>query len=256
MGSFRSLSPGSHCLGALLLVLFGGMGNLAFGQAPASLELAVLGSGGPGATGRASSSYLVLIDGVARILVDAGSGSFARLGESQISLTHADIILLTHLHIDHAGELPGIFKARAVSTSGAIVFNVWGPEGSHGGQQAAYFPSTRRFLDLLFGPQGAFAYLKDFSAPITLHAHDIGARVVANPTPRVIDRDRAFVITAVAGHHGDAPAVIYRVDHAGKSITFSGDVDAKGLPGLRAIAKGTDLLVFNSHAAPRGRRTG
>jgi len=40
--------------------------------------------------------------------------------------------------------------------------------------------------------------------------------------------------------------VIYRVDYAGKSITFSGDIDAKGLPGLRAIAKGSDLLVFNS----------
>jgi ribonuclease BN (tRNA processing enzyme) len=40
--------------------------------------------------------------------------------------------------------------------------------------------------------------------------------------------------------------VIYRIDYAGKSITFSGDIDAKGLAGLRTIAKGSDLLVFNS----------
>ena len=78
-----------------------------------SLELMVLGSGGPGAFGRAASCYLVLVGGTARILVDAGPGAFARLGEAKLSLSDTDIVLLTHLHIDHAGELPGLFKARA-----------------------------------------------------------------------------------------------------------------------------------------------
>ena len=27
-----------------------------------------------------------------------------------------------------------------------------------------------------------------------------------------------------AGHHRDAPAVMYRIDHAGKSMTFSGEI--------------------------------
>jgi len=87
----------------------------------------VLGSGGPGALGRAASCYLVLIDGHARILVDAGPGAFARLGEAKLSLADTDIVLLTHLHVDHAGELPGLFKARAVSGGDSVVFNVWGP---------------------------------------------------------------------------------------------------------------------------------
>ena len=42
------------------------------------------------------------------------------------------------------------------------------------------------------------------------------------------------------------PSVIYRIEHAGKSVTFSGDIDAQGLPALRRIAKSTDLLVFNT----------
>jgi ribonuclease BN (tRNA processing enzyme) len=215
-------------------------------QAPSPpIELLVLGSGGPGATGRAASSYLVFIDGIPRILADAGPGSFARLGEAQVSLAHTDIVLLTHLHIDHAGELPGLFKARVVSTSGPVVFDVWGPEGSPGGPQGAYFPSTRLFLQLLFGPKGAFAYLSDFSAPMTIHAHDVAVSADPNRSPRRIYTQGDLVISAIAGHHGDAPAVIYRIDHAGKSITFSGDIDAAGLPALRRIAQGTDLLVFN-----------
>jgi ribonuclease BN (tRNA processing enzyme) len=211
---------------------------------PPPLEVLVLGSGGPGASGRASASYLVLVDGEARILVDAGSGAFARIGEARVPLSKVDLVLLTHLHIDHAGELAGIFKSRAVSNPGPLAFDLWGPTGAQRQGANAYFPSTTELVQLLFGTHGAFAYLPDFAARLDIRAHDIVAPGDAQPRP-VFERGD-LAITAVAGHHGDAPAVIYRIDHAGKSVTFSGDIDAKGLAALRAIAKGTDLLVFNS----------
>jgi len=233
-------------LALVALLLLSAASAIHWQASAATLEMAVLGSGGPGATGRASSSYLVLMDGIPRILVDAGPGSFARLGEAKLSLAKTDIVLLTHLHIDHAGELPGLFKARAVSSSDAIEFNVWGPDGSPKPLKGANFPSTSRFLQLLFGPDGAFAYLSDFSAPMTVQAHDIPAGLIANAQPHEIFKQGALVITAIAGHHGDAPAVIYRIDYGGRSITFSGDIDAAGLANLRRIAGNTDLLVFNS----------
>ena len=232
---------------ALLAAAWAGLDSSAFGQtATTPLELVVLGSGGPGATGRAASCDLVLIDGTPRILVDAGPGAFVRLGEARLSVSDTDIVLLTHLHIDHAGELPGLFKARAVSTDHPIVFKVWGPTGTGPRRQDAQFPSASQFLDLLFGKNGAFAYLSDFAAPITIQAHDVPAQVQPHPVPKAIFKENGLVIAAVAGHHGDAPAVIYRIDYRGKSITFSGDIDAQGLSGLSAISKGSDLLVFNS----------
>ena len=235
-----------QALSVFLVIIFG-IAPVSFAETSArALELMVLGSGGPGATGRAGSCYLVLIKGIPRILVDAGPGAFARLGESKLSLSDTDIVLLTHLHIDHTGELPGLFKARAVSGGDSISFKVWGPAGTGAKHKEAYFPSTSRFLDLLFGKGGAYSYLRDFATPITIQAHDIPTTVQTNPVPHVIYSDGGLVVSAVAGHHGDAPAVVYRVDYAGKSITFSGDIDAHGLGGLRAIAKGTDLLVFNS----------
>ena len=232
-------------LTVLMTLLFLAKGPAACAEAPpAPIELIVLGSGGPGATGRAASCYVVLIDGVPRIIVDAGPGSFARLGEAKISLSSTDIVLLTHLHIDHAGELPGLFKARAVSGSGPLVFKVWGPDGTDG-REGAYFPSTSRFIQLLFGPKGAFAYLSDFSAPLSIEAHDIPSQS-ADASPQVIYKQSLLAITAIAGHHGEAPAIIYRIDHGGASVTFSGDIDAQGLTNLGRIAKNSDLLVLNS----------
>ncbi len=207
------------------------------------LELVVLGSGGPGATGRAGSCYLVLLDGAPRIVVDAGPGSFVRLGEAKLSLDKTDIVLLTHLHIDHTGEIPGLFKARAVSSDVAVIFNVWGPDGTSSRPAGATFPSTSQFLNLLFGAQGAYSYLRDFSAPLSIVPHDLPS---ASATVQVIRTEDRLSVSAIGGHHGDAPAIIYRIDYAGRSVVFSGDIDAQGLSKLRTLARGADLLVFNA----------
>ena len=209
------------------------------------LALVVLGSGGPGATGRAGAGYIVLVDGEPRIVVDAGPGTFVRLGEAKLPLDKIDIVLLTHLHIDHSGELPGLFKARAISASAPVILRVFGPTGHRGKGEDATFPSTSRFIDLLFGPAGAYSYLHDFAAPMTIRATDIDASANAPKTPKSIYSERGLEISAIAGHHGDAPAVIYRIDYRDQSITFSGDIDAKGIDNLTRMAQHTDLLVFN-----------
>lgn len=232
---------------AVLLALMAGSGHAGAlpGAAPPALGLLVLGSGGPGATGRASSSYVVLIDGEPRILVDAGSGAFVRMGESKLSLGSLDLILLTHLHVDHAAGLPGIIKARAVSSARPITFRIYGPRGRAAHDDVPSFPSTSRFVDLLFGPQGAFAYLKDFSAPTTFKVTDLPVSGSA-AEPAIVMSDGGLTIRAVSGHHGDAPAVIYRIDYRGRSIVFSGDIDPAGLPHLGVISQDASLLVFNA----------
>ena len=224
----------------LLLAVLAGLTLAAHAQSdapPLPLELEILGSGGPGAVGRAASSHVLRLDGVPRILVDAGPGAFARAGEAHIPLARIRTLLLTHLHADHAGDLPGLLKAAAVSGRGPIPVRIFGP----GGRDP--YPATGRFVELLFGAGGAFAYLPDFSAPLKLTVSELSPPESAPIT--VFDED-GLRITAVRGHHGEAPAVAYRIDYRGRSIVFSGDMDEAGLPALVALAQDADLLVFNS----------
>ncbi len=114
------------------------------------LEVVVLGSGGPRAFGRAGSSYLILLDGTPRVLVDAGPGAFLRIGELDLDLEKVDTVLLTHLHIDHSADLPAFFNARSLTSDGPIAYRIFGPAS------AGLFPSTSLFVESFVGDAGAF----------------------------------------------------------------------------------------------------
>ena len=203
----------------------------------ASLELLVLGSGGPRSFGRASTSYLVLIEGTPRILVDAGPGSFVEVGKLGVDLSKVDIVLLTHLHIDHTGDIPGIFLERALTADGRIHFRVFGPQGGN------QFPSTTQYLKLLFGPGGAYEYENTFGAAQTIDSKDLPTALDSPESEIVSEGD--FRVEEIATHHDDCPSIGYRVVYQGKSITFAGDMDASAIPNLQHLALDSDLLVVH-----------
>jgi ribonuclease BN (tRNA processing enzyme) len=201
------------------------------------LEVVVLGSGGPRAFGRAGSSYIVLVGGTPRILVDAGPGGFLRIGELDLDLDKVDTVLLTHLHIDHSGDLAAFFNARALTSDGPITYRVFGPDG------AGLFPKTSRFVNLLVGEDGAFAYQKTFGARESFAVRDLAISLDSPPTT-IVDED-GLIVEEIATHHGDCPSVAYRISYKGVVLVFSGDMDASALPNLRQLAKNADLLIFN-----------
>ena len=79
---------------------------------PHKVKLQVLGSGGPeSGDKRASSAYLIWIDGKSRILVDFGGGASLRFEEAEANIAQLEVILLTHLHVDHTAEIPALLKS-------------------------------------------------------------------------------------------------------------------------------------------------
>jgi ribonuclease BN (tRNA processing enzyme) len=228
----KSLTLG---IATLVFVLFPACLQAAPGKAV--IGVVVLGSGGPRAFGRAGSSYLVVVEGVPRILVDAGPGAFLRIGELDLDLGKVDTVLLTHLHIDHSGDLAAFFNARALTSDGPITYRIFGPDG------AGLFPKTSRFVNLLVGKDGVFEYQKTFGADESFTVRDLPISVDSTRT-KIVDED-GLVVEEIATHHGDCPSVAYRISYKGETVVFSGDMDASALPNLVRLAKNADLLIFN-----------
>ncbi len=205
--------------------------------------LQVLGSGGPEILQdkRASSSYLVWLNGKARLLVDAGGGSALNFGKSGASFKDLDAIVFSHFHVDHSADLPVLIKASYFSER-TRELPLFGPSGND------LMPSMRNFVDGLFAkPQGVYHYLSDFvdsteAGSYKLIAYDIPA--TGTGTWAGFNNTR-LRLSAIPVHHGPLPALAWRVDIGGHSITFSGDMNGD-THSLEKLAANSDMLVAHN----------
>jgi len=207
------------------------------------IGLQILGSGGPEITDRrASSGYLIWQHAKARVLVDIGGGSMLRFEQSGARFEDLDVILLSHLHVDHSADLPYLIKA-SFFTGRDRDLPLYGPTGSDS------MPSTREFINILFGEKGAYRYLSDFvngPAPYHLVAHDVNARNTGKSGAKRFTKNLADIqISAVPVHHGPIPALAWRVVIGNRDIVFSGDMN-NDYHNLALQAENADLLVAHN----------
>lgn len=209
------------------------------------IELQVLGSGGPEMQDkRASSSYLIWQDGMAKVLIDSGSGSALRFGESGANMADLDVVLFTHLHADHTADFPALIKSSYFEDRSKPL-PVYGPLGNR------LFPSTSEFVQILFGTNGAYRYLNDFLVPsessYLIQAHNVELKT--NQT-KVVFNQSGVKASATDVVHGSVPALAWRVDVGGKSLVFSGDTNGDN-GNLQRLATDADILVAHN-AVPEG----
>jgi len=236
-----------YCINAVLIILFfASAGSFAATCSGHGVEVQVLGSGGPETQDmRASSSYVIWINGKSTALVDSGGGSALRFGQSGAQMQDLDMILFTHLHADHSADFPALVKSSNFENR-TRPLPVYGPTGNE------HFPATSEFMHALFDEKtGAFRYLYEFITPgaasYSIQAHDVDTAKTGIST---VYSDKGLKVSAVAVVHGPVPALAWRVDTVGKSMVFSGDTNGYGNT-LQQLALKADLLVAHN-AVPEG----
>ncbi|WP_351232910.1 MBL fold metallo-hydrolase [Streptomyces sp. NPDC002133] len=179
------------------------------------MKLTVVGCSGsfPSAES-ACSSYLVEADGF-RLLLDMGNGALGEL-QRHIGLYDLDAIFLSHLHADHCIDMCGYFVARYYRHDGGRCepLPVYAPEGAEQRLTTAYADTPSD---------------KSMSEVFDFHTLKPGAFEIGPFSIR----------TEKVAHPVDTFGI--RIEHGGKSLTYSGDTGV--CDALVDLADGTDLFL-------------
>lgn len=205
------------------------------------VALQVLGSGGPIADdGRASSSYIVWIDGKSRVLIDAGGGAFLRFGQADGNFNELELVGLSHFHADHSADFIALLKSGNFANRKRPLI-VAGPSG------ASRFPGLNEFLAAnLDNDSGAFKYLSGYLDG-SGNLPQLDAREIAEDA--FPDKDLMHYrgdLSVFAQHvpHGIVPALAFRIEAQSMSIVFSSDQNGSS-PDFAAFAEDASLLIMH-----------
>ncbi len=211
-------------LGALLLSGVPAAAQVACGDGRVVLQ--ILGSGGPFGVGRASAGYLIWIDGVGRLMVDAGGGTFTRFHEAGARVGDLDLLALSHFHPDHSSEVPALLWVQPTTMM------VSGPSGNAG------YPSVSEYVTGLFGQGGVFRAVTD---GVGLETTTVD---VTSPQPTEVFSDGSIRVRGLGVPHANVPAVGYRIDVGDVSMAFSSDQNGSD-PAFVEFVSGVDVLVVH-----------
>jgi ribonuclease BN (tRNA processing enzyme) len=238
-------------------------------------ELVLLGTAGAPmpVAGRAGISAALIIDGRV-FVIDCGRGAPSAFVDAGLDFPRLEAVFLTHLHADHAGDLPGLLLypwGCRVGDDGPLgPIRVYGPPrpGTVPQGDAIFHRETtihpelpaHGTTDLVEHVLAGYAYHLNVM-PLDARMPDAGelVRGIDIPVPATTQRspqvpvvvfdDGVIKVTAVAVTHGRAvPALAYRFDTADGSVAFSGDTTVND--DLIALAQGADILVH--HVADLG----
>jgi ribonuclease BN (tRNA processing enzyme) len=216
--------------------------------------------------GRAGICSALVVD--ERVFViDCGRGSPSAFAAAGLDFARLEAVLLTHLHVDHAGDLPGMllypWGIRFGEDGPLPPIRVYGPGAPDVAPVGDVtfrrrttvhperpFPGT---ADLVENIVAGYAYHLNVM-PLDANMPDPGllVRAIDIPVPApmagdirlpiTVFEDEIVTVTVVPVTHGHAhPALAYRFDTSDGSVVFSGDTTVN--EGLIAFARDADVLV-------------
>ena len=205
--------------------------------APNEMRVTALGTGNPEPRrSQASASFFVELGNGDKFFFDVGSGSQANFPMLRISYREADKVFLTHLHTDHAGDIPWLWIGGWVAGRYDKPLQVWGPSGSKREFGTAYFIEMQKNAwswDL------AMRHGKLPAAGGEIEVHEFNFAKT-----HVVYDENGVKIRSFPALHGMDGSVSYRLDWNGLSFVYSGDTTPTRF--FVDNAGNADLLIHES----------
>ena len=179
------------------------------------MRVIALGTGTPNFRhSQASASWFVELGNGDKFLFDVGTGSLANLAALEIPYTFLDKVFVSHLQVDHIGDLDALFIGDWVSNR-TVPLRVWVPSGrqpSMGTQHAVEHLREMYTWDIT----GRRGNMPSAGGHIQVEEFDYSkAHAVCN--------ENGVAIRAWPAIHAVAGAVSYSLECKGKKFVYSGD---------------------------------
>ncbi len=201
------------------------------------MRVTALGTGTPNfRRSQASASWLVELGNGEKFIFDIGTGSLANLGALEIPYTYLDKIFISHLHIDHIGDLDAMFIGGWVSNRTGPL-RVWGPSGRKPelGTKFAVDHMREMFTWDLTGRRGN---MPSSGGHIEVTEFDYSKT-------HVIYEQNGVKIKAWPAIHGIDGSVSYSLEWKGRKFVYSGDTTPNKW--FLAEARDADLLIHECY---------
>lgn len=179
------------------------------------MRVIALGTGTPNfRRSQASGCWLVELGNGEKFIFDIGTGSLANLAALEIPFTYLDKVFISHLHVDHIGDLDAMFIGGWVSNRTGPL-RVWGPSGAKPelGTKHAVDRLREMFAWDLTGRRGN---MPSSGGHIEVTEFDYSKTAV-------VYEQNGVRIKSWPAVHGIDGAVSYSLEWKGKKFVYSGD---------------------------------
>jgi ribonuclease Z len=209
---------------------------------PDEMRVTACGSGMPmPRLKQAAACFLIELGNGDKFIFDMGTGAMERLYSLGIPLDYLDKVFLTHLHMDHMGDLPAYY-IYGPQNNRSVPLRVWGPGG--GGTRPEW--STKVALDHM---EKTWAWMTGTLAG-TIDTRSFSIEVTEydwSKVNNVIYEENGVVIRSVPAIHFEQSAS-FILEWNGLTLAFSGDT----IPNKWWIehTQGVDLSIHECFLTP------
>ncbi len=183
---------------------------------PNEMRVVALGTGMPSARPKqASACWLVELGNGDKFIFDIGSECHSRLAAQKIPYDYLDKVFISHLHVDHVGDLDSFWVGGATMNR-TTPLRIWGPSSD----EVKY--GTGFYLEKLQEMYGWDLHTRGAvidSRGLTLQANEFDYRGMN----KVIYDENGVVIRSFPAAHGGEGAVCYVLEWNGLKFAYSGD---------------------------------
>jgi ribonuclease Z len=201
------------------------------------MRVIALGTGNPNfRRAQASPSWLVELGNGDKFLFDVGTGSLGNLASLEIPFYHLNKVFLSHLHIDHMGDLDALFIGGWVANR-IRPLEVWGPsakEEQYGTQYAIDRLREMYSWDIA----GRKGNMPSSGGVIIAHEFDY------SKVQTVYQQNDVIIRSWPAIHTIDGP-VSFGLEWKGLKFVFSGDTAPNRW--FLEEAKNADMLIHECY---------